>query len=455
MPLAYHASTSANPNPVISHAFVEVNYKSLESLLRDRHRQMRNNDLQIELEYFSKDYDEEWEIEPRPVPTRANREESRVERNSEGGRPLEDVSRRNEGQGAIFPSLLAAYLGRSKNGQPLQSSLTSIYREDYPLPDGLKLPSHIGSYNGKGDPNNFLHLFEWAIHIQKWLMPVACHMFTYTLKDFARIWWNSQKADKTRYCRFLEDHGHDTNQCRELKHQIEEVVKTGQLAHLVKGIKKEKMNDTQLGEWKKEEKKPMLKKFSVLMISMKCHNPDKHEVPQSKKEVCGPQRGEQSWPLGEVPLDITIGEGPLAVTKTLTFVIVRSELPHNLLLRRTAMQQMGIVVSIVHGAIKFHTPRGVGTVLSEYNSQKLEEEESMIDNLVFNLSNEVLKDATSFILSRQEEYPTKSGTIISNYKAITCMINAFYGSRINIRPISEADDHHGKKTTDKDQNKVA
>ncbi|GKD35133.1 reverse transcriptase domain-containing protein [Tanacetum coccineum] len=30
--------------------------------------------------------------------------------------------------------------------------------------------------------------------MQKWLMPVACHMFTYTLKDSARIWWSSQKA---------------------------------------------------------------------------------------------------------------------------------------------------------------------------------------------------------------------------------------------------------------------
>ncbi|GJR32664.1 reverse transcriptase domain-containing protein [Tanacetum coccineum] len=32
--------------------------------------------------------------------------------------------------------------------------------------------------------------------------------------------------------------------------------------------------------------------------------------------------GEQSWPLGEVPLEITIGEGPLTVTKTLNFGIV-------------------------------------------------------------------------------------------------------------------------------------
>ncbi|GKC36658.1 reverse transcriptase domain-containing protein [Tanacetum coccineum] len=56
------------------------------------------------------------------------------------------------------------------------------------------MPSHIGSYDGKGDPDNFLHLFEGAICKQKWLMPVACHMFTYTLKNFSHIWWNSQKA---------------------------------------------------------------------------------------------------------------------------------------------------------------------------------------------------------------------------------------------------------------------
>ncbi|GKA71326.1 hypothetical protein Tco_0777465 [Tanacetum coccineum] len=59
--------------------------------------------------------------------------------------------------------------------------------EDYPLPDGLKMPSHVGSYDRKGDPDNFLHLFEGAIRMQKWAMHVACHMFTYKLKDFTRI----------------------------------------------------------------------------------------------------------------------------------------------------------------------------------------------------------------------------------------------------------------------------
>ncbi|GKA67735.1 reverse transcriptase domain-containing protein [Tanacetum coccineum] len=219
-PLAYRASTLTNPNPVISPAFVEANYETLESLLWDRRRQLRNNDLRTELEYFSEDYDEEREMEPRPEPARAvtsplraaspsvrrrrervvwfeetqNRGESRVERNNEGGRPSEEASRGNGSQNVNLPPLLAAHVRRSDNGQPLQSSLTSVYGEDYPLPDGLKMPSHICSYDGKGDPDNFLHLFEGAIRMQKWLMPVACHMFTYTLKDSARIWWNSQKA---------------------------------------------------------------------------------------------------------------------------------------------------------------------------------------------------------------------------------------------------------------------
>ncbi|GKE49112.1 reverse transcriptase domain-containing protein [Tanacetum coccineum] len=81
------------------------------------------------------------------------------------------------------------------NPNPL-GLVTPFFRwiEDYPLLDRLKIPSHIGSYDRKGDPNNFLHLFEGAIRMQKWLIPIACHMFTYTLKDSARIWWNSQKA---------------------------------------------------------------------------------------------------------------------------------------------------------------------------------------------------------------------------------------------------------------------
>nr|GEX16186.1 hypothetical protein [Tanacetum cinerariifolium] len=70
-PLAYRASNLTNPNPVISLDFMEANDETLESLLRDRRRQRHNNNLQTKLEYFSEDYDEETEMEPRPGLARA------------------------------------------------------------------------------------------------------------------------------------------------------------------------------------------------------------------------------------------------------------------------------------------------------------------------------------------------------------------------------------------------
>nr|GEU57179.1 reverse transcriptase domain-containing protein [Tanacetum cinerariifolium] len=51
--------------------------------------------------------------------------------------------------------------------------------------------------------------------------------------------------------------------------------------------------------------------------------------------------GERSWSVGEIPLEITIGEAPLSRTETLNFVIVRSDSSHNMLLGRIAMQKWG------------------------------------------------------------------------------------------------------------------
>ncbi|GJW05355.1 hypothetical protein Tco_1564211 [Tanacetum coccineum] len=77
-----------------------------------------------------------------------------------------------------------------------------------------------------------------------------------TFKQPPRMVGKRQSRDMSKYCHFHEDHGHETNQCRELRHQIEEAVKSRQLAHLVKGIKKgnAKAFDTQVGEWKKGDK---------------------------------------------------------------------------------------------------------------------------------------------------------------------------------------------------------
>nr|GEV17086.1 reverse transcriptase domain-containing protein [Tanacetum cinerariifolium] len=138
---AYRASTSANPNPMISPTSVEANYEVLKSLLRERRRQMRNEDIQTGLEYFSEDYDKELEMEPRPEPNREatptlrlrspvvrrqreriigfeealNREVRKGGRNTEVSRPSEIKTTENGNRGVNLPSLLAVYGVRIKS----------------------------------------------------------------------------------------------------------------------------------------------------------------------------------------------------------------------------------------------------------------------------------------------------------------------------------------------------
>ncbi|GKE89815.1 hypothetical protein Tco_1567290 [Tanacetum coccineum] len=122
-PLTNRASTSNNPDPMISPGFVEANYEVLESLLREDKRQLCNKDLRTELEYFSEECDEEREMELRPM--RAQ-EGSKVQRNIEGGRPSEQRAEDNGLQEMNLPPLLTAHLGRMENGQPLPLSLTFV-----------------------------------------------------------------------------------------------------------------------------------------------------------------------------------------------------------------------------------------------------------------------------------------------------------------------------------------
>ncbi|GJZ83284.1 hypothetical protein Tco_0648457 [Tanacetum coccineum] len=118
---------------------------------------------------------------------------------------------------------------------------------------------------------------------------------------------------------------------------------------------------------------------------------------------------EHSWPLGEVPLEFTIGEGPYTRIKALNFIIVSTDSPHNLLLGRTAMQKIGIVVSTIHVVIKFHTSYGISTVPSTYESNKVEEGQKQIKEV----NPEVTKDVLICIDSEErivvnDEHPEQT-----------------------------------------------
>ncbi|GJY53950.1 hypothetical protein Tco_0445614 [Tanacetum coccineum] len=95
-----------------------------------------------------------------------------------------------------------------------------------------------------------------------------------------RMVGNRRSRDMSKYCHFHEDHGYETNKCRALRHQIEEVVKSEQLAHLVKGIKKgkAKASDTQLGEWKKGDKYIVPAEVPILIVNRESHTSKRKSI---------------------------------------------------------------------------------------------------------------------------------------------------------------------------------
>ncbi|GKF43103.1 hypothetical protein Tco_0129655, partial [Tanacetum coccineum] len=112
----------------------------LESLLRDRRRQIRNEYIRTELEYFSEDYDEELEMEPRPERAREvtpplrtrsprdcrqrervvgfeetpNRERGRIRGNTEGSGPSKAGLEENRRREMNLPPTFGSPLGKER-----------------------------------------------------------------------------------------------------------------------------------------------------------------------------------------------------------------------------------------------------------------------------------------------------------------------------------------------------
>nr|GEZ34351.1 hypothetical protein [Tanacetum cinerariifolium] len=283
MPLTYRASTSANHDPTINPAFVRANYEVLESLLRERRRQMRNEDLRTELEYFSKEYDKEKEMEPRPT---CARETTLI---------LHAGSLRKK----FTKTHLAVHNINKKEGESTRAFITR-YTDDTLLILGLHEEQHIfGFVHGLKTrslveflstnlPTTYKDLMEktytWIEANEPKGNP-SNKEGSKTFEQPPRMIRRKLPRNMSKYYHFYKDHGHDTNQCRELRYQIKETVKSGQLSHLV-GIKKgkEKVSDTQLGT--------IMVGGKPLSINHKL-NEYKHIKPiKQKKRGLGPDRGE-------------------------------------------------------------------------------------------------------------------------------------------------------------------
>nr|GEX66040.1 reverse transcriptase domain-containing protein [Tanacetum cinerariifolium] len=137
----------------------------------------------------------------RPVFDRlGNRRQSVFDRLSEASSPntirspSSSVSRSN-------PSEEKHQRSKPKRHKPAEDDLTKPWtcKEVNPFSPRIRnfktsrktrMPNNIKTYDGTGDPEDHVKIFQAAAQVERWAMPTWCHMFNSTLIGAARVWFD-------------------------------------------------------------------------------------------------------------------------------------------------------------------------------------------------------------------------------------------------------------------------
>nr|XP_043638079.1 uncharacterized protein LOC122609083 [Erigeron canadensis] len=72
--------------------------------------------------------------------------------------------------------------------------------------------------------------------------------------------------------------------------------------------------------------------------------------------------GEFNRPVGEVSMEVIMGEYPFHRIELIEFMIIRAPSDYNVILGRPSMQKFGAIPSTVHGMVNFPTPAGIAII---------------------------------------------------------------------------------------------
>ncbi|GJY86341.1 hypothetical protein Tco_0500367 [Tanacetum coccineum] len=168
-----------------------------------------------------------------------------------------------------------------------------------------------------------------------------------------------EKQNLNKFCDYHGDRGHNTNDCYHLKKQIEYVVASEKLAHLVKDIRQGNQRNRGQGRGifvdggssSKIMYEHCFKSFDV---------GTKSKLRKTNAPLVG-FLGEIYHPLGLIDVRVTMEPGRNK-TVLLEFAIVKCCSPYNIIPVRTRIRSLRAVGSTIHSMIKFPTANGVATM---------------------------------------------------------------------------------------------
>nr|GEY53889.1 reverse transcriptase domain-containing protein [Tanacetum cinerariifolium] len=218
-----------------------------------------------------------------------------------------------------------------------------------------------------------------------------------------------EKRNSSKFCDFHNDKGHSTDECMQLKKQIEELVRAGKLSHLIKEMKqgqeqtktgrKEAMDKDKpttiymVRSWQRTVKQKITQSFEQgreitfpplttndgtegpLVIEAEMGGHTIHHMyidggssmeilyehsfnrlrPEIKSQMVPATTsltgfsGETTWPLGQLRLLVTIGDITHSTKAWMNFMIVKSLSPYNGIIGRSGLKAIQAVPSTREG----------------------------------------------------------------------------------------------------------
>ncbi|GJV08426.1 reverse transcriptase domain-containing protein [Tanacetum coccineum] len=197
-----------------------------------------------------------------------------------------------------------------------------------------------------------------------------------------------EKRSSNKFCDFQNEKGHSTDECMQLKKQIEELVRAGKLSHLIKEIK-QGQDQTKIG---KKEAPAKDKSLTIYMIQP-WHRTRRQKVTQSfscVNEITFPPLTTSKGTEGPLVIETEIG-GHMILTHVcrqgflngsalrallqpeiknhstkawMNFMIMRSLSLYNGIIGRPGIIEIQAVPSTAHKMLKFPVDGGIVTIRS-------------------------------------------------------------------------------------------
>ncbi|GJT01381.1 reverse transcriptase domain-containing protein [Tanacetum coccineum] len=231
------------------------------------------------------------------------------------------------------------------------------------------------------------------------------------------------KENLNRYCDYHNEKGHSTNDCFHLKRQLEIALESGKLNHLVKDVRqrgkvRQQINGPQKAkvinmvqchppdrktkttmtdeEWmnvpiifppvpardlleealvvEAEVEGYLVRRIhidegaSIEIMFEQCFNmlhlSIRSKLVETQTTVSG-FSGEQVKPLGKIELDVCFGGAGRCRRTIMKFTVILAPSPYNIILGCPGLKQLRAIPSTIHRMMKFPTPWGVATIVSQ------------------------------------------------------------------------------------------